>query len=854
MGYRRILLFTILTLALPVGAGAQARVLAEWDFTKLNTGWRDEAGSLPGLTPAGTLWPGSADGVSLRSPLLNLATAAFQVIELEVSSDQPGSAHLLWQGEAFNRTQSGWQGGLPIECPPDGRLHQLRLLPLWQNVKTIEGLRLLGAPGTRLRLKRLRILDADAPAGDHTSWDFTSRQQAGQWQASEAAATLAPTAQGLQVTLAQPAALILSPALDLPTFQYEWLCVRLTAPTVGKLKVQWACSGLRGLHGPELTLRPGTHTYNLRCGVDQSWAGQLRGLALEFSAPARTEFTVQALSLATEPQGGPDLVTAYAGPLEPVIRPGRAFRLLWTLRNEGGQEARAVRVTALPTEGVALPTGPLTVRRMDHGVPEIFTWLVKAERPATVTLQAEYGDKVLTQQVALPVLAAVGVPPAGKLPPPVPAATAAVNLAAYYQSVPAPAYGAEALDRLLLRRPYLGDYGADPAVLDWQIKWSLEHGLDTWILDYGTEEQAATLDAFLASAFATKLHFCLRWTEPVPSVEAVEQLLTGPLAPLFAQPNYLRLQGKPVVLVAQALRRTAEGWGLSDLKNLPPAAPVTLLACLPLDAVNADLLTQAGYAAAVDLQTDESFPRTVNPLEHWQAAAEAKTPHVLCLQPAWREPMTPERLQTLLRIALLRATKTDPYALPLIVVGDFNGPTSLEPRRPEGFEWLKAIATVVGASPGAEYLPADLGLGPYDRLRSPARSRWEFDSKDSWTSAMGMSVVRVADGMLTGRTDTAEPALFGGETLLDTRQYQTIVIGMSASAGKQGRLYWRTSLRKFARDNSLSFDLIADCALHEYRLEVGRTPSWRGYLEGLRLDPTDAAGAAIALDYVRVVP
>jgi hypothetical protein len=89
--------------------------------------------------------------------------------------------------------------------------------------------------------------------------------------------------------------------------------------------------------------------------------------------------------------------------------------------------------------------------------------------------------------------------------------------------------------------------------------------------------------------------------------------------------------------------------------------------------------------------------------------------------------------------------------------------------------------------------------------------------------------------------------------MLDTRLAKAIVIGMSASAGTQARLWWRTSLRKFSRDNSLPFEIIADGAIHEYRLEVGQCPGWRGYLEGLRIDPTNAAGAAIALDYVRVV-
>ncbi|MHB8994490.1 MAG: hypothetical protein ACYC63_04490 [Armatimonadota bacterium] len=853
MPIRHALLCLTLLLCLLLTSCAHARVLVEWDLTHAAGGWKDEAGSTPQFGTDGALWPGSEAGVSLRSPSLSLPTDAFQTIELSISFEKAGSAHLLWQGEAFGRSQSGWHGPLPVEAPADGEVHELRLLPLWQNVKRIEGLRIVAPPGTRMRLRSLLIITPDVPAGDHTSWDFTSSTQAGQWQPVASAATLAASPQGLQVRLNQPSSLIVSPPLDLPTFQYEWLSLRLSSPRPLKAKLQWACSATRGLHGPELQLRPGTHTYNVRCGVEKSWAGQLRGLAVEVLGGPGDQLTLQALTLSNEPQGAADLTTAYAGPLEPVIRPNRTFRLCWTLVNEGGQEARDVKVTAIPGEGVILPGGSLAASRLDHGVPETLTWLVKTPAPATVTLRAEYARKVLEETVKLPVAEAAELPPPGALPRPVPAAVEGVNLAAHYHAPPPPAYGPQALDRMLYQRPYLGDYAATPEVLDWQIKWSLEHGINTWIFDIGSGDEAATLDAFLGARFARQMQFCLRWTTPVPTVDAAEALLGETLAAVLAHPNYLRVEGKPVVLVANALRRTTEGWGLSDLKALPARLPLTLLACLPLDAANADLLQKAGYAAAIDLHTEGTFPRAATPLQDWQQAADAGTPHALSLQPAWREGMTPEKLQTLLRVALLRARKTDPCALPLIVAGDFNSENSLEPRRPEGFRWLTAIAAAVGAPAAAQLVPEDVALGPYDRTNPAPVSHWEFDSKDGWTSAMGMSVLRVAAGELTGRTDSTEPAIFGGETKLDTRLAKAIVIGMSASAGTHGRLWWRTSLRKFSRDNSLPFELIADGAIHEYRLEVEQLPGWRGYLEGLRIDPTNDAGAAIALDYVRVV-
>ena len=563
---------------------------------------------------------------------------------------------------------------------------------------------------------------------------------------------------------------------------------------------------------------------------------------------------LQALSLANAPQGAADLRTLYAGPLEPRPRVGRAFRLVWALENAGGEEIRQAKITASGGPGVSLPEGPLAAEHMNLGVPELLTWMVRAEGPATVTLQAEYDGKVLREQVALAVEPAAPTAAEGVLPDPTPAAVEGAAVAAHYHAPPPPQYGPAALDRQLYRRPWLGDYDVSPEVIDWQIKWSLEHGLTAWILDVGDEASSAVLDAFLAARFSSQMRFCLRWTAPVPTPAAADELLLQRFGPVLAQPNYLRVKGKPLVLVAGALRRTNDGWGLSDLRELSDQGALSLAACLPLDAATAALLKQGGYCAGVDLHTDETFPRSATPLEDWQRAAEAGTPHLLSLQPAWREEMTPERLQTLLRIALLRARKTDPSAVPLIVAGDFNGEQALEPRRPDGFRWLKAVAAATGAPPTREWLPDDLGLSSFSRVLPAAPSYWGFDSEESWTSAMGLSVLRIADGLLTGRTDSSEPAIFGGETMLDTRRFKAIVLAMSSSAGTEGRVYWRTSLRKFTRENSLPFKLIADGAVHEYRLEASQAPGWRGYLEGLRIDPANTTGATIALDYVRVVP
>lgn len=837
----------------------QAAVVLDWDFSSGPQGWRDEAGSAPERGAEGLLWPGSAAGISLRSPALTLPTEAFQALELTARAEGPGLAQVLWYGVGFGRAQASWNGPLPLEVPADGRSHQLRLLPFWQNVRTIEALRLVAPTGTRLRLTRLQITGPSVAPADQPLWDLSKPLVAGQWLSLAGGATLRPAAGGLNVVLQDPAATLVSPPLDTPTYLYEWLAAEVSSFGLTSLRPAAATSGQRGLHGDSLHAREGRHFYNVRFGGERGWVGAARGLALELAGAPGASGQVHHLGLYPLPQGPADLETLYAGPVEGQVRAGQTFRLAWVVQNSGGQEATDVRLWLDPGEATIV-RAPQTDRfaRLDHGVPQVLIWELQARGAAQVALQAEYDGRQLRETLTVPVGPVLPALPWSRVAAPrVAESNEGPVLAALYRRPEPPGLGPAALPRRLYERPYLGDYDPTPEVMDWQIKWARESGVGAFIFDVGSNEdtaERATLDAFLAATFSRQMQFCLRWTARTPTVAEGQELFGRALAPLLAQPNYLRLGGRPAVLVAYPLVGSAEGLGLSDLRELAGNTGLTFVACLPAATVTGDLLRQAGYSACTDLHTDPMLADGDSLAESWENAGQRQVPQALSLQPAWRETLTPARFGTLLRIARLRAQRPDSGALPLVILGDWNGPYGVEPRRPYGFAYLDTVAGALALSPPTRLLPEEVGLGPYDRPLPTPPDQWWFDTKDSWTSAMGMSVLRLTHGQLTARTDTDSPALFGGDTMLDTRQYDTVVIGLAASAGAQGRLWWRTSLRKFTLEDSLPFTLIADGAVHEYRLPVGAQAGWRGYLEGLRLDPTDAVGASIALDYVRVLP
>jgi hypothetical protein len=115
------------------------------------------------------------------------------------------------------------------------------------------------------------------------------------------------------------------------------------------------------------------------------------------------------------------------------------------------------------------------------------------------------------------------------------------------------------LDAFPEREPLLGYYAeGDPTVMDWQIKWAVEHGVTffafDWYWDRGQRQlEHALHDGYLGARFRTYLRFCLLWANHNPPGSFSEADLLAVtdfwIAHYFRQPEYLTLDGKPVVII-----------------------------------------------------------------------------------------------------------------------------------------------------------------------------------------------------------------------------------------------------------------------------------------------------------------
>ena len=198
------------------------------------------------------------------------------------------------------------------------------------------------------------------------------------------------------------------------------------------------------------------------------------------------------------------------------------------------------------------------------------TWRVEAEKPGDYVFQFEVaGERITPFTVKLdgtfePALSSVEK--AAAVPPPVKAGTGDIKVGAMFYPgwVPGSGWGWKLLDPYPNRKPALGYYDDTKIeVIDWQIKWALEHGITFFNLcwyrfpeNIGKSPVQAwrndTLDkGLLQSSFIDQFEFALTWeNHNAAGISSLEDLLEN-LMPYwienyFRHPSYLRFDGKPV--------------------------------------------------------------------------------------------------------------------------------------------------------------------------------------------------------------------------------------------------------------------------------------------------------------------
>jgi hypothetical protein len=369
----------------------------------------------------------------------------------------------------------------------------------------------------------------------------------------------------------------------------------------------------------------------------------------------------------------------------------------------------------------------------------------------------------------------------------------------------------------------------------------------------------------------------------------------------FGMPEYMRLDGKPVVMIwspenmrrdlggedggrraleiARNVARTAGYDGIYFIAMKWPEASTDPAVIRRLADDGYDMTSIYHYMHHGDQAEDRThFPFELvadSSCDHWQSWRRADIlPFLPNLSTGWdSRPWHGDRatvihsrsvplFRKICRDAKRFADETGVKRMVLAPLNEWGEGSYIEPNKEFGFGMYDAVRDVFCERPAAGWpvniAPSDVGLGPYD---FPDRTgtvvvTWTYTSSaEGWGPQMGVTDFRHADGAVHFRTTSSDPAIGAVLHGADAQRYRFVRIRMkidSATTDEKAQLFWSTTTSPVSEANSVRFSLVGDGQYHDYTLPVHENNRWRGRIQTFRFDPCSHKEAQISLDEIRL--
>lgn len=557
------------------------REVACWDFRSAQEtlGWQ-VGGNIQDLRVSDGALKGIFTGRDpiLFSPTMDIPMKKGLILEIRMKSAVELTGELY-----FTDTHEGRFGGFSAEkrrtwkIYGDGEWHTYRIRPGWNGLSKILKLRIdpgspiaeyWGKESFAMAWVKVIDLDYDSLRPSVPQWDFTQENTA-EWKLADGRGE--KTSQGW--VFAADSEKEGFPTLESAPIRLEkgklgnWCTVEMavSAGNTGKLvveKEEWK-------KPLEITfpLRADgqMHRYNVPLYGMERVSSEICFFRLQPSDSPTAQGTVQSLALGRQPQGAAQLDLKTVGLSDAINRVGQKLSVELTITNTGGETAENVTVSAWK-----LPDGMRLTSPKDAGevgplipfVPHLCRFSLVAEKavPAgsemEITVSWKNGEDV-SVKAPVEVLPSLHLPKADYVPVPKPVASE-YEIGALYFPGWAKASAWEKIFADPIRKPILGWYDeANPEVIDWQIKWALENGIQYFLVDWYWNRGSQSLDHWVRGFYQTRYKSMFKWAMmwanhngPGSHSEEDQAAVTQFwIENYFQTPEYYTLEGKPVVMI-----------------------------------------------------------------------------------------------------------------------------------------------------------------------------------------------------------------------------------------------------------------------------------------------------------------
>jgi hypothetical protein len=778
---RRSIAFAVVILATQICLGQVLR----WDFDTGMEEWLGN-GDVKELRAEGGSLQGYTRGIdpSLQQLGLNFKPSLLSGVRFRIKTDNPGGGQVF-----FTETNEGRYEGYSEEKSIRFRMsggnqwEVITVKPNWCFFPQIIKLRLDLANQQKFEIDWIEVFEEDQGVlSTETSWTFKDNKHPA-WSTDDDGAHLSPV---LKIDPGKTPFVVATVRCHRRArAQYHW-------------KSEMSTGALR-----ERCIMPGDgkwHKYTfLATAILEEWKGELSQISLRIVSEDDTPYELASIEMLPECPSGPDVLLCSFGAQDYPVRVGKPNSVLLHFRNNADDTLSCdVKVRVKSGEGVELvrdgkPYSGESVLAGGYDTRSVFFDVV-SKQAQTVVLTADFiqGEKVFYSVDSLPiVMTPVPTLHAGAtyVPEPKPAKTDYL-IGSYYF----PGYGkgcsyhGSVLQEwpMLVNsnpwtKPALGYYDESrPEVVDWQIKWALEHGVNfflvDWYWDAGENYLEHWIDAFQQAKYRSGFKWAVMWANHNrPGSHTKEDwiaVVNRWIGKYFNTDEYLQMDGKPVVFIWDTanLRRdlggseaAAEMLALAD--KMVREAGLKGVTFWAMNATNVDTLKSEGYVGHTSYHwwSDAALTSRDQSFFSFDAIADraAKTwtaREKLCLDAGMKylpvvdtgwDGRPRHALNTIIiynrtgetfKKKLVEAKKwLDQRGQNMLLLAPWNEWTEgsyIEPCSDFGFDMLRAIRDVFcqETGPSDDTCPPDLGLGPYGE-RPPMNSLKPYSTQMSWIFA-----------------------------------------------------------------------------------------------------------------------